>query len=90
MYWIETNSDYEISPTAEWKSEKITIKPETIEDSATFTKSINIASSSYDYTKDTKNVNNFYVFKLVTKYTIDGAEEKEVSRKYNFNYNINK
>lgn len=90
LYWIETNSSYEISPTAEWKSEKITINPETIGDSATFTKSINIASYSYDYTKDTKNVDKFYVIKLVTKYTIDGAEEKEVSRKYQFNYNINK
>lgn len=90
LYWIETNSSYEISPTAEWKSEKITIKPETNEDSATFTKSINIASYSYDYTKDNKNVDKFYVIKLVTKYTIDGAEEKEVSRKYQFNYNINK
>ena len=90
LYWIETNSSYEISPTAEWKSEKITIKPETNENSATFTKSINIASHSYDYTKDTKNVDKFYVIKLVTKYTIDGAEEKEVSRKYQFNYNINK
>lgn len=90
LYWIETNSSYEISPTAEWKSEKITINPETNEDSATFTKSINIASYSYDYTKDTKNVDKFYVIKLVTKYTIDGAEEKEVSRKYQFNYNINK
>lgn len=90
LYWIETNSSYEISPTAEWKSEKITIEPETNEDSATFTKSINIASYSYDYTKDNKNVDKFYVIKLVTKYTIDGAEEKEDSRKYQFNYNINK
>lgn len=90
LYWIETNSSYEISPTAEWKSEKITIKPETIGDSATFTKSINITSSSYDYTKETKNVDKFYVIKLVTKYTIDGAEEKEVLQKYQFNYNINK
>lgn len=90
LYWIETNSSYEISPTAEWKSEKITIKPETIEDSATFTKSINIASYSYDYTKDTENVRKYYVIKLVTKYTIDGAEEKENSIKYSFDYIINK
>lgn len=90
LYWIETNSSYEISPTAEWKSEKITIKPETIGDSATFTKSINITSSSYDNTKDTKYVDKFYVIKLVTKYTIDGAEEKEDLQTYQFNYIINK
>lgn len=90
--WIEAkNSNYEIDPTAVWTKKTYTISDLTKIDDERYTVNVNTLSMPGDPDKAYENKNKYFVAKLVTKYTVAGAVERNSDPGYKtFTYIINK
>lgn len=90
--WIEAkNSNYEIDPNADWTTKTYTISDLTKIDDERYTVNVNTLSMPGDPDKAYENKNKYFVAKLVTKYTVAGAVERNSDPGYKtFTYIINK
>lgn len=90
--WIEAkNSNYEIDPTAVWTTKTYKISDLTKINDERYTVNVNTLSMPVDFAKDTEYTNKYFVAKLVTKYTVAGAVERNSDPGYKtFTYIINK
>lgn len=90
--WIEAkNSTYEIDPAAEWTTKTYTTSDLSKFNDENYTVNVEIFTQPVDLAKVTENKTKYFVAKVVTKYTVNGAVEQISNpvRKV-FTYPINK